>query len=111
MQQEIRHLNVQLQSQTASRLALLCTSTHTRPGKVSKLFIWKTSMFSARFRGTGLGAKLMSHLALVANQKNCARFEWSVLDWNERAIGFYNRIGAKPVAGWTRYRIDPKCIA
>ena len=66
---------------------------------------------SPKHRGTGAGAKLMSHLALVANQNSCARFEWSVLDWNELAIGFYDRIGAKPVAGWTRYRVDPKCIA
>lgn len=66
---------------------------------------------SPDYRGTGAGAKLMSHLALVANQNNCARFEWSVLDWNELAIRFYDRIGAKPVAGWTRYRVDPKRIA
>ncbi len=66
---------------------------------------------SPDYRGTGAGATLMSHLALVANQKNCARFEWSVLDWNELAIRFYDRIGAKPVAGWTRYRVDPKRIA
>lgn len=66
---------------------------------------------SPEFRGTGAGASLMAHLAAVASEKNCARFEWSVLDWNERAINFYNRIGAKPVAGWTRYRVDPKRIA
>lgn len=66
---------------------------------------------SPEFRGTGAGAKLMGYLADVANERNCARFEWSVLDWNTAAIGFYNRIGAKPVAGWTRYRVDPKLIA
>ena len=66
---------------------------------------------SPQHRGTGAGASLMSHLAAVASEKNCARFEWSVLDWNELAINFYNRIGAKPVAGWTRYRVDPKRIA
>ncbi len=64
-----------------------------------------------QFRGTGLGASLMSHLAQVARERNCARFEWSVLDWNEKAIGFYNRLGAKPVSGWMRYRIDPDLIA
>lgn len=59
------------------------------------------------FRGTGAGAKLMKHLASIAEQNGCARFEWSVLNWNASAIGFYDRIGAKPVPGWTRYRIDP----
>lgn len=66
---------------------------------------------SAEFRGTGAGAKLMSRLAEIASENDCARFEWSVLDWNEQAIGFYNRIGARPVAGWTRYRVDPKLVA
>lgn len=66
---------------------------------------------SPQFRGTGAGAKLMAYLADVATQKNCARFEWSVLDWNQQAIGFYNRLGARPIAGWTRYRLDPKQIA
>jgi len=62
-------------------------------------------------RGTGAGGSLMSYLASVATENDCARFEWSVLDWNETAIGFYNRIGAKPVTGWMRYRVDPSCIA
>ncbi len=64
-----------------------------------------------QYRGTGAGARLMAHLAGVARESDCARFEWSVLEWNEPAIGFYNRIGAKPVTGWMRYRVDPRSIA
>lgn len=62
-------------------------------------------------RGTGAGGKLMSYLAGIANENDCARFEWSVLDWNEPAIGFYTRIGAKPVTGRMCYRVDPRSIA
>lgn len=66
---------------------------------------------SPQHRGTGAGARLMAQLAAIARERDCARFEWSVLDWNEPAIGFYNRIGANPLAGWTRYRVDPNAIA
>jgi len=58
------------------------------------------------FRGVGAGAALMRELARTARERNCKRFEWSVLDWNQTAIDFYERLGAKPVSGWTRYRVD-----
>jgi len=58
------------------------------------------------FRGAHLGEALMHHLARTAQQKQCRRFEWSVLDWNEPAIGFYERLGAQPLSGWTRYRLE-----
>jgi len=62
------------------------------------------------FRGAGIGAALMSFLAEIAQQKGCRRLEWSVLDWNATAIDFYERLGAKPIAGWTRYRMDALTI-
>ncbi len=62
------------------------------------------------FRGGGVGAALMSALATIANISGCRRLEWSVLDWNEPAINFYQRLGAKPVSGWTRYRMDAETI-
>ncbi len=65
----------------------------------------------AQFRKSGLGAALMRFLTKVAHERQCRRFEWSVLDWNEAAIGFYRRLGAKPVPGWTRYRMDAETIA
>lgn len=58
------------------------------------------------FRRHGAGTALMLHLAQVAQQRKCSRFEWSVLDWNESAIGFYRRLGAEPLSGWTRFRRD-----
>lgn len=56
-------------------------------------------------RGTGLGTGLLSKLATLAVERGCGRLEWSVLDWNEPAIGFYQRLGAAPLDGWTMYRL------
>jgi GNAT superfamily N-acetyltransferase len=57
------------------------------------------------FRGAGVGRALLVHLAGLAKERDCGRLEWSVLDWNEPAIGFYESIGAFPVSGWTVYRV------
>jgi GNAT superfamily N-acetyltransferase len=59
-----------------------------------------------QFRGLGLGKALLAHLATRAVEQNCGRFEWSVLDWNAPSIAFYEALGARPVSGWTRYRLD-----
>ena len=57
------------------------------------------------WRGRGIGAALLRHLARIALERDCGRMEWSVLDWNEPAIGFYRSIGAKPMDEWTVYRL------
>jgi len=57
------------------------------------------------FRSAGVGRALLVHLAKLARERGCGRLEWSVLDWNEAAIGFYRGIGASPVSGWTVYRV------
>lgn len=56
-------------------------------------------------RGQGAGKRLLQHLAAIAVQEGCGRFEWSVLDWNQPAIDFYDSIGAQPQAEWVRYRM------
>lgn len=56
-------------------------------------------------RGLGAGKALLKELARIAVQKNCGRVEWSVLDWNEPSIRFYESIGAEPKDGWTVYRL------
>lgn len=61
-------------------------------------------------RGNGVGKKLLKRLAQIAKENDCARFEWSVLDWNEPAINFYKSIGAKPMDEWTVYRLTEKEI-
>lgn len=57
-------------------------------------------------RGTGVGRKLFSFLARKALQQNCARMEWSVLNWNESAIRFYERLDADPVHDWTVFHLS-----
>ena len=57
-------------------------------------------------RGKGLGKALLAGLARLAAERGCARLEWSVLDWNELGKGFYRTIGAAPVEGWERWRVE-----
>ncbi len=59
-----------------------------------------------QYRGLGLGRRLMVHLARLAIQRDCGRFEWSVLDWNSPAIGFYRELGATPMDEWTVQRVS-----
>jgi GNAT superfamily N-acetyltransferase len=61
-------------------------------------------------RGQGLGKALFLHLARLAVERGCARFEWSVLDWNEPAIGFYKALGAAPMDEWTVYRLTGNAL-
>ena len=62
-------------------------------------------------RGAGLGKALLKKLAAIAVERDCARLEWSVLDWNEPAIQFYKALGAKPMDEWTIYRVDGTALA
>jgi GNAT superfamily N-acetyltransferase len=57
------------------------------------------------FRGRGCGRALLARLASLAVERRCGRLEWSVLDWNEPAIGFYRRLGAEPMSEWTVFRL------
>lgn len=57
-------------------------------------------------RGSGLGTALLARLAAIAEERGCARLEWWVLDWNEPAIGFYKKLGAKPMDEWTTFRLE-----
>jgi len=56
-------------------------------------------------RGTGLGKALLAHLGALAVERGCGRFEWSVLDWNENAIRFYESMGATVMPDWRICRI------
>ena len=57
------------------------------------------------FRGAGIGKRLLVELARIAVERGCGRFEWSVLDWNEPAIGFYRKLGAVALDDWTIFRV------
>ena len=58
-----------------------------------------------QYRGRGFGEQLLRRLAGIALERNCGRLEWSVLDWNQRAIDFYKSLGAAPMNEWTIYRV------
>lgn len=62
-------------------------------------------------RGSGLGKALLAHLAKLCGDRDCARLEWSVLDWNAPAIGFYKGLGAKMMDEWTVMRVDGDALA
>lgn len=74
--------------------------------------LWLEDLFvRPRHRGAGIGRALLVELARVALDRGCARFEWTVLDWNELAIGFYRSLGAAPMDEWTTWRLDGAALA
>jgi GNAT superfamily N-acetyltransferase len=63
------------------------------------------------WRRHGIGRALLAHLARVAVDRRCGRMEWSVLDWNELALGVYRAIGARPMDEWTVQRLTGPALA
>ena len=90
-------------------VALFFTNFSTWTGKagiyLEDLFVRETA------RGMGVGKALLVHLAGIAVARDCARFEWAVLDWNTPAIGFYEAIGAKAMDDWTIMRVEGEALA
>ena len=62
-------------------------------------------------RGTGLGTRMLRQLAALAVERQCGRFEWTVLDWNQNAIGFYEKMGATVLPDWRIVRITGDALA
>jgi len=62
-------------------------------------------------RARGIGRALLKELARLAVERECGRLEWSVLDWNREAIGFYERLGARPNSEWTVYRLSGEALS
>lgn len=61
-------------------------------------------------RGKGIGKYMISYLAKLAVDRNCGRFEWWCLDWNESSINFYKSIGAIPMDEWTVFRVHNEAL-
>jgi len=61
-------------------------------------------------RSLGVGRALLVHLAGLARIRGCGRLEWAVLDWNAPAIGFYEKLGAKPLRAWTTFRLTGEAL-
>ena len=62
-------------------------------------------------RGLGIGLALFRHLARVAQADSCRRMEWRVLHWNQPAIDFYRRLGARPMQDWSVMRLERDALA
>jgi GNAT superfamily N-acetyltransferase len=72
-----------------------------RPG------LWLEDLFvRPQHRGAGVGGALLAHVAGLAVARGCGRVEWSALDWNELALRFYDRVGAKQLDQWRILRLD-----
>lgn len=61
-------------------------------------------------RGKGFGKTMLAYLAKLAKDRNCGRFEWWCIDWNEPSINFYKSIGAIPMDEWTVFRVDNEAL-
>lgn len=64
-----------------------------------------------KFRGLGIGERLFRASAREAIERGCTRMEWTVLDWNEHAIGFYERLGAEHEKAWHIYGLSEQPLA
>ena len=62
-------------------------------------------------RGKGYGRALLVHLGKIAHERGCGRMEWAVLNWNEPAVEFYKKLGAKPLDEWKIFRLNREGIA
>ena len=72
-----------------------------RPG------IWLEDVYvRPEFRGLGLGRKLIEAVARIGAERNCGRFEWTALHWNERALDFYRGLGARKMDEWVLLRMN-----
>jgi GNAT superfamily N-acetyltransferase len=62
------------------------------------------------WRGNGIGRALLSDVARLAKERGCGRLEWAVLDWNEPALSFYKKLGARPLDDWTIFRVTGSAL-
>ncbi len=101
--------------------ALICEIDHQPAGFAVYFYNYSTWLgekglyledlyVSPQFRGKGAGKALLTFLAKIANENNCQRFEFSVLDWNQPAIEFYKSLGATPLKEWVKYRFSGSAL-
>ncbi len=92
------------QNSEAVGCAIFCQHYSTYSGRCS-LYLEDIFVLPDR-RGGGIGRKLMEYGAKLAKSRGYLRMEWSVLDWNESAIGFYENLGARRLDGWSIYQLE-----
>lgn len=102
--QEDAHVIIAYDQDQAVGFALYFYNFSTFTGKkglyLEDLFVEET------YRGKGIGNQLFEHLRQIAKKENCGRMEWVCLDWNQDAIDFYQKKGAKSMNDWTIFRLD-----
>ncbi len=95
-------------SQEAAGFALFFHTYSTFLGRPS---LWLEDLYvRPHFRRAGLGRRLLTTLAATAQARGCGRFEWSVLDWNASAIGFYESLGARVLPDWRIARVTGSAL-
>ena len=73
--------------------------------------LWLEDIYvKPQFRGKGYGRALLLHVARIAQERGCARFEWAALDWNTPAVEFYKALGAKALDDWTIFRVTGETL-
>ena len=96
------------ENRSAIAFALYFTNFSTFLGRRG---LWLEDLFVLpAHRGRGIGKLLLAALAATARARNCGRFEWSVLDWNAPAIGFYERMGATVLPEWRIVRVTGEAL-
>jgi len=102
------HVFVVFESRKAVGFSLYFTHFSTFKGKpgiyIEDIYIQKAS------RGKGYGKALFKRFAKMAKDEDYGRIEWSCLDWNTPSIEFYLSLGAKPMKGWSVYRLEGDTI-
>lgn len=121
MQSTSAHLERTMFCENPAVFGLICLDGDTPVGFAVYFFNYSTWQgrhglyledlyVSPEYRGRGAGKALLQHLAAIAVDKDCGRFEWSVLDWNAPSIAFYDSLGAKPQSEWIRYRMTGQAL-
>jgi len=106
----------------ATTKAVICTSDNKQIGLAVYFLNFSTWLgknglyledlyISPNYRGAGAGKRLLKYLAEIAVENNYGRFEWSVLDWNEPVIKFYESIGAIAQSEWIGYRLEGQSLS
>jgi len=65
---------------------------------------------NSRFRGSGIGKLILSHIARLAVERKCDRLEWTVLNWNESSLEFYKKLGAEPKDEWIIFKMSGEAL-
>ncbi len=93
---------------TPAGFALFC---HNYSTFLARRGMWLEDLFVREaWRGRGIGRALLARLAALAVARDCGRLEWSVLDWNTDAIGFYQSLGAVGLDDWTTFRVTGEAL-